>query len=88
MAILLPQADLPRNRKGLPGGEGQAEGQEGRGLRKAKGLWSVFGIFRPPSAGPKQSASSAHTRGCDFPRPCSLHLSLSGPPQEPQYESF
>lgn len=38
MAILLPQADLPRNRKGLPGGEGQSEGQEGRGLRKAKGL--------------------------------------------------
>lgn len=36
MAILPPQADLPRNRKGLPGGEGQAEGQEGRGLRKAK----------------------------------------------------
>lgn len=79
MAILPPQAYLPRNRKGLPGGEGQAEGQEGRGLRKAKDLCTVFGIHRPPRLQvPKQPANSAHTVGCDFPRLCCLHLSLSG----------
>lgn len=63
MAILPPQADLPRNRKGLPGGEGQAEGQEGRGLRKAKGPCTVFGIHRPLSAGPKTASKlSSHRR--------------------------
>lgn len=83
MAILPPQAELPRNRKGLPGGEGQAEGQEGRGLRKAKGLWTVFGIYRPLSAVPQTSSKLSSQPGCDFPRPCCFHLSFSGPPQDP-----
>lgn len=80
MAILPPQADLPRNRKGLPGGEGQAEGQEGRGLRKAKGLWTVFGIYRPLSAGPQTARElSSHSRGVTFPGPSASPSPSLGP---------
>lgn len=89
MAILPPQADLPRNRKGLPGGEGQAEGQEGRGPRKAKGLWTVFGIYRPLSAGPQTARKlSLHSRGVTFPGPRCLPLSLSGPPPDPEMKPY
>jgi hypothetical protein len=84
MAILPPQAELPRNRKGLPGGEGQAEGQEGRGLRESqRPVYCVWNSQAPVCRSPKQSANSVHTVGCDFPRLCCLPLSLSGPPQDP-----
>lgn len=83
MAILPPQADLPRNRKGLPGGEGQAEGQEGRGLRKAKDLCTVFGIHKAPVC---RSQNSQQTRltlwGVIFPGSAAFtspSLASSGP---------
>lgn len=62
MAILPPQADRPRNRKGLPGGEGQAEGQEGRGLRESqKACVLCLEFIGPLSAGPQNSQQTQFT---------------------------